>query len=101
MRLYGLLYGHCWLSGFSFAIRKSAYQNSGGFDPDLNAQEDIDLSFRVSKLGKIKLVTDTPVLFSGRRFKDQGLVGGIGDYITSFKGYRSGKKNETSLSDIR
>ncbi len=68
--LYRLFFGHYWLAGFSFGISKSVYKASGGFDIGLQAQEDIDLSFRVAKLGKIKFI-NKPVIFSGRRFKQQ------------------------------
>lgn len=82
MVLYRWVLGHYWLSGFSFAILKSVYEKSGGFNAHLQAQEDLDLSFRVTKLGKIKFI-NKPVIFSGRRFKD-GLLVGIYDYIRSF-----------------
>ncbi|MBI2334495.1 glycosyltransferase family 2 protein [Candidatus Daviesbacteria bacterium] len=82
MVLYRWVLGHYWLSGFSFGILKSVYQKSGGFDANLQAQEDLDLSFRVANLGKIKFI-NKPVTFSGRRFKD-GLLVGMYDYIRSF-----------------
>lgn len=82
MVLYRIFSGHYWLSGFSFAILRSVYEKSNGFDPALQAQEDLDLSFKVAKLGKIKFI-NKPVIFSGRRFKD-GLLVGFYDYIRSF-----------------
>lgn len=82
MVLYRLVAGHYWLSGFSCGILKSAYLASGGFNGGLQAQEDLDLSFRVSKLGKIKFI-NKPVIFSGRRFK-QGLLKGFYEYIKTF-----------------
>ena len=80
--IYGYIFGNSWLFGFSFAISKSVYEKAGGFDPNLQAQEDFDLGYRVCKLGKIKFI-NRPVTFSGRRFKD-GLLVGIYDYIRSF-----------------
>lgn len=82
MVLYKLIFGHFWLSGFSFGILKSVYQVAGGFDVNLPAQEDIDLGFRVAKLGKIKFI-NKPVVFSARRFK-QGLLVGIYEYLKTF-----------------
>lgn len=82
MVLYKLIFGHFWLSGFSFGILKSVYQAAGGFDVNLPAQEDIDLGFRVAKLGKIKFI-NKPVVFSARRFK-QGLLAGIYEYLKTF-----------------
>ena len=50
MWCYRLLLGHHCLSGFNFAIRRSVYRLSGGFDPSLNAEEDADLSHRVGRI---------------------------------------------------
>lgn len=82
MVLYRIFFGHFWLSGFSFGISKEIYQKSGGFDSNLQSQEDLDLSFRVAKLGKIKFI-NKPVIFSSRRFK-RGLLAGFYDYLRSF-----------------
>lgn len=82
MVLYRLVFGHFWLSGFSFGILKPVYEKAGGFDTSLQAQEDLDLSFRVAKLGKIKFI-NKPVIFSGRRFKN-GLLAAFYEYISSF-----------------
>lgn len=80
--LYRLFIGHYWLSGFSFGISRSVYKTSGGFDIGLQAQEDLDLSFRVARLGEIKFI-NKPVIFSGRRFKD-GLFAGLSEYVQTF-----------------
>lgn len=82
MVLYRILFGHFWLSGFSFAILEATYVKSGKFNPNLQGQEDIDLSFRVARLGKIKFI-NKPVIFSGRRFQ-KGLVRGFYQYIHTF-----------------
>lgn len=80
--LFRLFFGHYWLAGFSFAISKSVYIKSGGFNPNLQALEDADLASRVAKLGKIKFI-NKPVIFSGRRFK-KGLISGLFEYIKTF-----------------
>lgn len=80
--LYRIIFGNFWLAGFSFAILRSAYQKSGGFNPNLQALEDTDLASRVVKLGKIKFI-NKPVIFSGRRFK-KGLISGLFEYIKTF-----------------
>lgn len=77
--LYRLIFGHFWLAGFSFAISKSVYIKSGGFNANLQALEDTDLAVRVAKFGKIKFI-NKPVIFSGRRFKE-GLFKGLCQYI--------------------
>lgn len=100
MRIYRLVFGHYWLSGFSFGIYKDVYKKSGGFNKNLNVQEDIDLSFRVSKIGRIKFIPNLPVIFSGRRFKN-GLIKESSAYVTTFIGYFYYKNEKVILSDIR
>lgn len=95
--LYRLLFGYHWLAGFSFAILKSAYKKSGGFDPNLQASEDLQLSSRVAKLGKIKFI-DKPVIFSGRRFK-KGLIKGLYQYAKAF--IQLIFKRQVYLSNVR
>lgn len=80
MRMYKLLSGHFWLSGYSFGVLKSVYEQSGGFDTSMQALEDTDLAFRIAKLGKIVFL-NKPVVFSGRRF-EKGLF--YHDYIKSY-----------------
>jgi glycosyltransferase involved in cell wall biosynthesis len=100
MKSYKTLFGHFWLSGFNFGIYKSAYEKSGGFNPNLNAQEDMDLTLKVSKVGKIVFLKDAAVTFSGRRFKN-GLVRGVAPYITTFFRYYLFNKENIVLSDPR
>jgi len=100
MKVYRFLLGHYWLSGFSFAIYKKTYEQAGGFDPELNAQEDIELSFKVSKIGKIKFVGTVPVIISGRRFKN-GLIKGLLSYATTFLKLFMFKQKKVVLSDPR
>ncbi|MDO8573803.1 MAG: glycosyltransferase [Candidatus Daviesbacteria bacterium] len=97
--LYRLFTGHYWLCGFSFGITKSVYEKSGGFDTALQAQEDLDLAFKVAKLGKIKVI-NKPVIFSGRRFKD-GLVTGTYEYIKTFIEAFVLKKKDVYLDNPR
>lgn len=100
MVLYRIIFKHYWLSGFNFAIRKSAYIKSGGFNSKVNALEDIELGFRVKKLGKIVFVNNLPVLFSGRRFRS-GIIKGSLSYIKNFINYFLLKKQNMVLKDVR
>jgi len=100
MKLYRVIIGHYWLSGFNFAIYKKIYESSGGFNPKLNALEDIELSFRVSRVGKILFAPDLPVIFSGRRFHN-GLIYGTVSYMLAFIGCFFFKKENAVMSDIR
>lgn len=96
---FRIFFGHFWLSGYNFAIRKEIYLKSGGFNPKLNAQEDVDLGFRVKNLGQIKYI-NLPVIFSGRRFKGhfwQGLL----SYPKIFIEYYFLKKEAVYLDDVR
>lgn len=81
--IYGAIFGNCWLFGFSFAIYKSVYDESEGFDPNLQAQEDFDLGYKICKLGKIKFINKQPLIVSGRRFKN-GLLAAFYEYISTF-----------------
>ena len=82
MVIYRILFGHFWLSGFSFAIKKEVYLAAGGFDPTLHAQEDTELSFKVAKLGKIKFL-NKPIVVSGRRIKN-GVLSAWLEYFRSY-----------------
>ncbi|MGH7245971.1 MAG: glycosyltransferase, partial [Candidatus Levyibacteriota bacterium] len=82
MKLYRFFVGHYWLSGFNFAIRRDIYEKSGGFK-EMDAQEDTDLSFRVSKLGKITYNPHWKVVVSGRRFQ-QGVLKGVYNYVDTY-----------------
>lgn len=98
MWIYALFTGHYWLSGFNFAIRRDAYIRSGGFRPDLNALEDIDLGFRVAKLGTIRYIA-LCVKSSARRFRSGVLIGSL-PYFRSFYEYYVQKK-QVAMSDVR
>lgn len=100
MRVYRRIFGHYWLSGFGSAIRKEIYQKSGGFDGELNAMEDIELSFRVMKLGTIQCIFHSRPIFSGRRFK-KGLIRGVAEYAKPFFAYLFLKRKSLYLDDVR
>ena len=99
-KAYRILIGHYWISGFNFAVYKDAYQKSGGFNPSLNALEDTDLAFKVSRIGKIKYINNLPVLMSGRRFKKRPLLQTF-SYVTTFIGYFVRNKKDIVMPDIR
>lgn len=98
--LYGVIFGDCWLFGFSFAILKSVYEESGGFDPNLQAQEDFDLGYKICKFGKIKFINKQPVVVSGRRFKN-GLLSAFFEYISTFITVIILKKKDAYLDNPR
>lgn len=87
--IFGFFYGARWLTGFNFAIRKEAYRKAGGFNRTLNAQEDVELGFAVQKVGKIKMIWSPRVTVSGRRFKTNGIIKGLWQYVESFNQYQN------------
>lgn len=99
MQAYRLIFRHYWLSGFNFGIKREIYMDVGGFNSHLNIQEDVDLSFRVSKIGKIYYLP-LAVTASGRRFTN--IWSGIGYvYVTTFINYFILRKENIELGDIR
>ncbi|OGY25613.1 MAG: hypothetical protein A2Z11_04735 [Candidatus Woykebacteria bacterium RBG_16_43_9] len=56
-------------SGFNYAVRADAYREIGGINPELPSAEDIDLSFRLGKKGKVAYFEDCIVYTSPRRIK--------------------------------
>ncbi len=100
MRLYRVFFQHYWLSGFNFAIRREVYTATTGFNKSLNAQEDIELSFAVRKIGKIVFLNDLTVIFSGRRF-DKGILHGLFPYARTFFKYFLLKDKSIELEDVR
>lgn len=86
MRLYRILMGHWWLTGSNFGIQRDAYELSGGFNPDCRDMEDIDLGWRVYRLGRIgRLPRTVVVTTSGDRFK-AGLMRGLFPYMRAYIG---------------
>ncbi len=81
--LWRLVYGNFWLLGSNSGIRKSVYQQAGGFNLMLNSQEDTQLSLALRKYGKIQYVGASRVDTSGRRY-DKGIVVGLLEYVWSF-----------------
>jgi len=100
MVLYRVLFGYYWLSGFNFAIKKSAYVKSGGFNPELNTFDDIELGEKIKRFGKVVFIRNTPVIVSGRRFK-KGLFEGLSSYFKPFIEYSLFHKKSVSLDDPR
>ncbi|MBI2617551.1 glycosyltransferase [Candidatus Gottesmanbacteria bacterium] len=100
MILHRVLFGYYWLSGFNFAIRKSVYVKSGGFNSELNTYDDIELGEKVKKFGKVIFIRNTPVIVSGRRFK-KGLFQGLYSYFKPFIEYSLIHNKSVYLDDPR
>jgi glycosyltransferase involved in cell wall biosynthesis len=100
MHLYRLVFSQYWLTGFNFGILRSVYRQSGGFTRSIDSLEDIDLGFRVSRIGKIIYFDKPRVIFSSRRFR-KGIMRGFMEYIRALFDYILLKRPSISLSDIR
>ena len=71
--------GSIWLTGFNMAIRSTAYKKCGGFNPKINAYEDVDISLRLKKFGKLVYAKDFIAKTSARRFK-KGMIKTMWEY---------------------
>lgn len=88
--------------GSNFSVKKQAFLDIGGFNTELVLNEDVELSYRLRKIGKIKLDPNLCVKTSGRRYQ-HGFISGLKIYVPAiimricFKKYNQVKK----LSCIR
>lgn len=62
------------LSGFNMAFRKSAFDKVGGYDSNLTMAEDIDLSKKLRRVGKLVFDQRLAVKISGRRYEKNGFI---------------------------
>jgi glycosyltransferase involved in cell wall biosynthesis len=83
LRLYRLLIGHYMLTGANFAIKRAIYEKSGGFDAACDMLDDVDLSFRVARLGKIRYLSRPKVKTEGDIF-GRGYFRGFWHYFRHF-----------------
>jgi len=60
--------------GQSFAFRKEAFLKIGGFNTSIYTGEDVDLGYRMSKVGKVKLLKRIVGISSIRRMKKDPLL---------------------------
>ncbi|OIP98333.1 hypothetical protein AUK40_01765 [Candidatus Wirthbacteria bacterium CG2_30_54_11] len=98
--IYRMITGYFLCRAGNFAIRTDAYVRSGGFHPV--PMEDIDLSRRLHKLGRIHYAFSLPVLVSDRRYR--GRMGRfLWEWISSIVNYilLSRKEVTTTYEDIR
>lgn len=77
--LFYALYWHHSIRASNVAIRKSVYTKSGGFSLLYKELYDVELSFRLSKFGSIKILPRMMIETSDRRIRGRVLV-----YIREF-----------------
>lgn len=81
--LYRIIIGNYILTGASFAIWRKAYLDSGSFDSKRDMLDDVDLSFRVARVGQIKYLAKVKVKTEGDIFS-HGFVQGFFHYFRYF-----------------
>ncbi len=69
--------------GFIIIVNKKKFLSINGFDESLNMGEDFDLSSRLSKLGKFKVLRNISVYVSMRRFDKEGRLTLLWKYTLS------------------
>ncbi|MBI3912900.1 MAG: glycosyltransferase [Chloroflexi bacterium] len=57
-------------SGQNFAVWRAAWERVGGFDTDWVSAEDINLSLKMARAGRVKFCWDIPVYTSSRRTRE-------------------------------
>ena len=76
--------GHARVVGSCCAYRKSVFEKVGGFDEEIRALEDFNLSEKISNLGKIKYVEETLALVSTRRIAKWGRIKSVKNYTSLY-----------------
>ena len=92
-----LIIGNYAFRGNNFAVKSEIYQKSGGFNPHVSALEDLDLSLRVAKFGKILYRPSLIVKMTSRRFRGQIIAQTI-KRLRAFY-YRAIKKDNSQATD--
>lgn len=67
--VHKLLTGNFAFRGTNFAIKKSVFNQVGGFNPQYRSLEDVELASRVSKVGEIGYLPKLKVKTTDRRFR--------------------------------
>ncbi|OYT42263.1 MAG: glycosyl transferase [Candidatus Aenigmarchaeota archaeon ex4484_224] len=81
------------IPGLFCAYRRDIFEKVNGFDESLKVLEDYDLSERISKYGKIKILENTFVYTSTRRIEKWGRLKSIGLYLYLYSLYFIGVKD--------
>jgi hypothetical protein len=88
------------LIGFNFAIYKSVYDKTKGFDPSHNANEDCLLTKEVHKVGEIAFSYNIPVYVSARRYSNGFVRAGL-IYMILFLMQLIFRRHTSVLPDLR
>lgn len=92
----------CWsLPGVNLAVRKEAFLKIGGFNSDISLGEDMDLSLRMKKVGKVVLDLRFRVQTSGRRFSRSFFKGAASYVFSGLWRIVFGKQKNALLAPVR
>ncbi len=86
--------------GMNFAVRKTAYDQIGGYNVNLPTAEDVDLGYRIRKVGKVVFAPQAVVRTSSRRLEKQKL-GFFTHHIANFIRLKLTGKASSSFDPIR
>ncbi len=87
------------IPGVNMAVLKKAYFKVGGFR-EINYFEDLDLSLRLKKIGKVVFLKDLLVTTSFRRYQEKGIFKTIIRYMSDYFRFIF-KRSEIHMDDVR
>ncbi|MEK7110422.1 MAG: glycosyltransferase family A protein [Patescibacteria group bacterium] len=91
------------VQGGNFVLRREALERAGGFDTTIDFYgEDTDIARRLSRLGPVKFTFGLPMLSSGRRLAEEGVLAIGLRYAANYLWVLfSGKPLTTASRDVR
>jgi cellulose synthase/poly-beta-1,6-N-acetylglucosamine synthase-like glycosyltransferase len=73
------------IQGGNFVIKRDAWLKAGGYDRTISCYgEDTDVAVRMSRVGWVKWTFRLPMLTSGRRLAEEGVIKTAGTYVLNF-----------------
>jgi len=73
------------VQGGNFVVRRTALERAGGFNTSIDFYgEDTDVACRLSKVGDVKFTFRLPILSSGRRMAQEGLIATGARYAVNY-----------------
>lgn len=87
--------------GSNFAVRRTVFNRSGGFDERMMTYEDWELSNRLKRFGRVAYSEDAKVHTSARRVIEWGITGYFVFYAANMIKYHATGKSIRSYGQIR